>query len=190
MKKHSRAASISDTETLVGSESPKSPISPWLSDFGSNHIDDDSDFDEVEDLKMFDNDMALQKCMELLSSELSTALAESQPIDQVRQSSGLQILLMIESYERVQQHLRQQIYNSHAKTGQKDRIQDVERILEYWLKVLYSVYDRSYENSKQGNEEYFPPPLSVKSSKKPPKRSIHRKPLPQVPHVGFMDVRI
>lgn len=180
MKKHSRAPSISDSETLVGSESPKEPLSPWLpqSEMKLQHGDHMNGYELHEEVgDLFNNDMALKKCMELLSSELSSVLAEQhqqqQPTDNTRQSSGLQILLMIESYEKVQQHLRQSIQDH-----EKGEIKDVERILEYWLKVLYSVYDRSYEISMKGNEEHFPPPLSVVSSQKPPRRSIHRKPVP------------
>lgn len=166
MKKHSRDGSISDTETLVGS-TPTSPLSPSYPEFKKY-----DSFDEhvtVEDLDLkdthssFDNDMALKICMDLLTNELSTAIV-GEPTAH-RQSSGLQILLMIESYERVQQHLRQEKYKSQA--GGKSDVQDVERILEYWLKVLYSVYDRSYDHNSRGNEEHYPLPLSVS---RPPAR--------------------
>lgn len=179
-KKHERCESLSDSETLVGSESPKAPLSPWLkhekktsstSTFNC-YSPDEEDFKE----EVFDNDMALKKCMELLSNELSTVIS-SQPLSPSanRNSSGLQILLMIESYEKVQQHLRQNI-----KDHEDGKIEDVERILEYWLKVLYSVYDRLYEmgGEKIVDKEYFPPPLSVVTCQKPPRRSIQRKPVP------------
>lgn len=179
-KKHERCESLSDSETLVGSESPKEPLSPWMpqherklssqSTFNCYTPDDDP----IEEMEAFDNDMALKKCMELLSNELSAVIAEQQPLEgDIRRSSGLQILLMIESYEKIQQHLRQNI-----EDHEKGQIKDVERILEYWLKVLYSVYDRSYESETKEHEEYFPPPLSFVTNQKPPRRSIQRKPLP------------
>lgn len=179
-KKHERCESLSDSETLVGSESPKAPLSPWLkherkmsstSTFNCYSPDEDTFTDEV-----FDNDMALKKCMELLSNELSTVISSlPHSPSQYRNSSGLQILLMTESYEKVQQHLRQNI-----KDHEDGKIEDVEKILEYWLKVLYSVYDRSYEmgGEKVVEKEYFPPPLSVVTCQKPPRRSIQRKPVP------------
>lgn len=180
MKKHSRCESISDSETLVGWESPKEPLSPWLPHDDVKKLDDNDDKflnytlqNGSGEFKAFDNDMALKKCMELLSNELSAVIAEQQPSSDVRKSSGLQILLMIESYEKVQQHLRRNI-----EDHEKGQIKDVERILEYWLKVLYSVYDRSYEFSMKEHEDYFPPPLSVVTNQKPPRRSIQRKPVP------------
>lgn len=189
MKKHSREGSISDSETLVGS-TPTSPLSSSYPDFLKKYDDPFAkhvmidEFDSTDDLSLsFDNDMALKMCMELLTKELSSTLA-GQPNEQARQSSGLQILLMIESYEKVQQHLRQQMYKSQA-TGEKDGVQDVERILEYWLKVLYSVYDRSHELSVKGNEQYFPPPLSLSSNRLPPKHPGRKWSSPGVSFGGF-----
>lgn len=192
-KKHERCESLSDSETLVGSESPKMPASPWektherkmssTSTFNCYSPDEESSESEA-----FNNDMALKKCMELLSNELSAVITSqspsSSPSTNRRKSSGLQILLMIESYEKIQQHLRQDI--EEHENGQ---IEDVERILEYWLKVLYSVYERSYESDAKEDMEYFPPPLSVVTCQKPPRRSIQRKPLPAAREMDVQPLR-
>jgi len=172
MKRHSRDGSMSDTETLVGS-TPTSPLSPSYPDFKKHdpfdkHVIEEFDLSK-DTTSSFDNDMALQMCMDLLTNELSTVLV-GETVER-RQSSGLQILLMIESYEKVQQHLRQEKLNPQTTTK---NVQDVEKILEYWLQVLYAVYDRSYEQEVHGNEEHFPRPLSVA---RPPARHPGRKSL-------------
>jgi hypothetical protein len=170
MKQHSRSSSISDSETLVGSDSPTSPLSPSHPLFDlkqehaleNNHVTAKADDDLTSS---FENDMALKICMDLLTSELATAFSRQHPLEKEDRSSGLQVLLMIEAYETVQQHLRQRMYKSHVMGEKDDHVQDVERILEYWLKVLYSVYDRSHEINSKGNEECFPRPLSLSNSR-------------------------
>ena len=167
MKLHSRASSISDTETLIGSPSPSSLNSPNKAFFKFKK----SSFDDLEKSHVispseertsdFDNDMALKICMDLLTKELSTAFTKQGTLHSDQRASGLQVLLMIEAYETVQQHLRQKRYSSNLMAEEDNQVQDVERILEYWLQVLYSVYDRSHELSSKGNEEYFPLPLAV-----------------------------
>lgn len=153
----SRVHSIaySDAETLVGSESPT-----------SLHLPTDGGFDKVklpiidphehassDPLAAFDDDIGLKICVDLLTNELATALFRHHPAECQDRTSGLQILLMIEAYEAIQKNVRQQLCDPHVTQEMKDHVKSVDKILRYWLKVLYSVYDQSQERKKAGEEQ-------------------------------------
>ncbi|TVY84706.1 hypothetical protein LSUE1_G001060 [Lachnellula suecica] len=162
IKEHAKTASISDCETLCGSESPAtstSTISPTKSYF------------EVDELKLVDkpprriftpdlqaldaapgqqNIIALQMCKNLLTN----ALFQDHPKENGDEGSGLQILLMIEAYEAIQQQVRRERCQSNA-AGQLGDIQAqaIDGILDHWLDALYAMYDRSQEQSSCGKIE-------------------------------------
>ena len=147
-QKPSRDSTISDSETLVGSE-PSSPLSdkpPCLKPEhsagwekrGNSPILLDSQDDHHSSS---DSDVALSICMDLLRNKLAKSVSLQHPLEDGKRSSGLQILLMIEAYETVQRYVRQEIHYSRKTDASPDRGREVDRILSYWLQVLYSVYD-------------------------------------------------
>ena len=83
--------------------------------------------------------------MDLLTNALATAFFRQHPTENEDRASGLQILLMIEAYETVQQHVRQQLYDPQVTGQENGSLRSMERILNHWLEVLHSVYDRSEE---------------------------------------------
>jgi len=147
------STSHSDAETLVGSESTtSSPMRkgfviakeklPRIA-FEKAKTGNGNDKRASLALSDFDNDIGI--CIDLLTNELATVLFRHHPAEMQGRASGLQILLMIEAYETVQQHVRKQLYDAHVMGKKTDHLQSVERILEHWLQVLYSVYDRSQD---------------------------------------------
>jgi hypothetical protein len=165
--------SYSDAETLVGSE-PTSPTSKRFTKerfpiiaFEKPH-DTDSRTSSIT-LSDFDNDIGLKICVDLLTNELATSLFRHHPAETEDRASGLQILLMIEAYEAVQQHVRKQLFAAHVTGSKMEHLESVDKILDHWLQVLYSVYDRSQERKSNETlrredwplesleEEYHPP---------------------------------
>jgi hypothetical protein len=150
----------SDTDTLVGSASPISQLSPTKGEFGHEEIalsethesphlmDDEADCSH----SALDHNIGLKICVDLLTNELATALFRQHPAESEDRASGLQILLLIEAFEGIQRQARQRRHNSHHTTEQTadHYVGEVENILNHWLEVLYSVYDQSQEkrNSK------------------------------------------
>jgi ribosomal protein S15P/S13E len=153
IKEHSKrghSVAYSDADTLIGSESPTALLSPLDGEFEqmklpmimTSHKQALSD-----SVAALDDDIGLKICVDLLTTELATALFRQHPAEREDRASGLQILLMIEAYETVQQHVRQQLCDQHVTEGSKEHVKSVDRILKYWLKVLYTVYDQSQERN-------------------------------------------
>lgn len=152
-KEPSRTSSISDSETLVGSE-PASPLSPSFAHLetekhtildvagAEKHMFREKEIMQDDDLaSQFDTDVALNLCMELLTSKLANSVSRHHPLEKKGRSSSLQVLLMIEAYEKVQQQVRRRLHGPHVERGERQRLRDVDMILEHWLQVLFSVYD-------------------------------------------------
>lgn len=154
------SVAYSDAETLVGSESPSPPPSPTETEDHfdeANLIIDPHDQSSADPMTTFDDDVGLKICVDLLTTELATALFRQHPAERGDRASGLQILLMIEAYEAIQKNVRQQLCDPHVTQEMADHVKSVDRILRYWLKVLYSVYDQSQEikgKKKVGDEEW------------------------------------
>lgn len=147
-------SSYSDVETLVGSDS--APCSPGKDDevfylAPTYQKPRHSTFDDSITLSDFNNDVGLKICIDLLTNELASSLFKQHPAEAGNRASGLQILLMIEAYETVQQHVRRQLEDRHvtgrggAKENENVDLEGMERILDHWLQVLYLVYNRSQE---------------------------------------------
>jgi hypothetical protein len=174
VKEHSRSprpSSSSDCDTLIGTESPKSPRSPI-----------EKHFPEVSRLQLIDkppprpqtlgktasldminelhDEIGLGICMNLLTDELATALFKQYPSEHEDRASSLQIRLMIEAYETLQEHVRQELYDAFVNGEELDRhVQEIEAILERWLDSLYVVYENSqkkdaFEAIEEVEEEY------------------------------------
>ncbi|KAE8442757.1 hypothetical protein EG329_002897 [Mollisiaceae sp. DMI_Dod_QoI] len=144
--------SYSDADTLVGSESPSSLSSPieekqkirMLEPKSRSHVT--QNYEQV--VAELDHNIGLKICADLLTNELASALYRHHPEEIEGRASGLQILLMIETYETVQQHVRQKLYDAHVTGGDEKHVKMVDEILEHWLQVLYSVYDRAQDNNE------------------------------------------
>jgi predicted membrane chloride channel (bestrophin family) len=145
----------SDADTLVGSASPTSQLSPTKGEFDHDEIalsdthqnpylmDDEADCSR----SALDRNIGLKICVDLLTNELATALFRQHPAESEDRASGLQILLLIEAFEGIQRQARQRRHNSHLTEQIDDHyVEEVENILNHWLEVLYSVYDQSQEN--------------------------------------------
>ncbi|KUJ18890.1 uncharacterized protein LY89DRAFT_546571, partial [Mollisia scopiformis] len=142
------ATSYSDADTLVGSESPPSLPSPTeekgrirMLPATPPHVT--QQYEQV--VAELDHNIGLKICADLLTNELASALYRHHPAELDERASGLQILLMIEAYESIQQHVRQMLYDAHATGGDDKHVKMVDEILEHWLHVLFSVYDRAQE---------------------------------------------
>lgn len=136
--------SYSDTDTLVGSP----PTSPTSKEFAKDKLSLPApEKTERADsrLSSFNNNIGMKICADLLTNELATVLFRHHPAENQDRASGLQILLMIEAYENVLQHVRKQLCDARVAGKEiNDRpVREVEKILDHWLQVLYSVYDRS-----------------------------------------------
>lgn len=74
----------------------------------------------------------LQLCVDLLTRELATAMLDRPGVSP--DAPALQILVMIEAYER----LRNQVLEMGL---QRDEPQGVETMFDTWLGALYSLHD-------------------------------------------------
>ncbi len=149
-----QSVAYSDEETLVGSELPTPPHSLTEDHFEEANTHGQS---SSEPLAIFEDDIGLKICMDLLTTELATALFRQHPAERGDRASGLQILLMIEAYEAIQKNMRQQLCDKYVTQEMSEHVRSVDRILRYWLKVLYSVYDQSQEmkvKKELGEEEW------------------------------------
>ncbi|EHL01908.1 hypothetical protein M7I_2091 [Glarea lozoyensis 74030] len=160
VKDHSRSSrpsSSSDCDTLVGSESPNSPRSPTDKEFPEvtrlhlvdkppprpQALSEKASLDMINELH---NEIGLGICMNMLTNELATALFKQHPSENADRASGLQIRLMIEAYETLQDHVRNELYDAFVSGKELDpHVQEYEAILERWLDSLYAVYEVAQE---------------------------------------------
>ncbi|KAG0645451.1 hypothetical protein D0Z07_8627 [Hyphodiscus hymeniophilus] len=148
----------SDSETLLGSDSEKSPSSPISHDFPHDFsysdlvahkpIQGSNIHDDILDLTMPESDIGMQLTMDLLTNDLATVLHREHPLELGNRASGLQILLMIEAYESLQQKLRQE--PAHV-TGQEE--EHVSDVMDHWLHALRSVYQKSISGAGRDQQE-------------------------------------
>jgi hypothetical protein len=83
---------------------------------------------------------SFQLCLELLGRELSTAVGH-QHHRTGSSTSALQVLLMIEAYERLRDQLIAEAQRQPFGRGMQDARQ-VEAMFDMWLRSLYAVHDR------------------------------------------------
>lgn len=138
--------SHSDSDTLCGSESPHSLASPSSGHFSFKSCEEYPE-PVAEELPRDEaaeehNGIAFKICLDMLTDELATGLFKKHPTEALNRASGLQIMLMIESYEQVQQHIRREIYGTHVTEIRQSHVKALE-ILDNWLEALYSLYDTS-----------------------------------------------
>jgi len=144
------SVAYSDSETLIGSDSPTLPSSPTDAEFKRVELPVIDPYAQVSfQSAACGDDVGLKICIDLLTNELATALFRQHPTEGQDRASGLQILLMIEAYETIQKNVRQQLCDPQITQEMTDHVTSVDELLRYWLKVLYSVYDQSQEQKLQ-----------------------------------------
>ena len=173
------SSSDSISSTLVGSDTPKSQASPASGYFPSKLS---RDFPSEDASQPQDNhkDIRMQICVDLLTNALATEMFKQHPGEDLDRASGLQIMLMIEAYENVQQHIRQEIHELHVTGKNPDHVEAVDNMLGNWLEALYALYDQSEARKTRKNCG----PISI-SYEKLPLKSEHRPRLPETPDEFF-----
>ncbi|KAA8577081.1 hypothetical protein MFRU_023g00330 [Monilinia fructicola] len=132
-------STVSDCETLVGSDGGSSPRGSIFKDDGK---DDSFEFKDVAPpayeptgkTSVSDEDISLQICSDLLTSKLTATLCPGHSKDQGSKVSSLEILLMIEAYESIRKELRSDSREDHV-------ISAAETALDQWLHALYTIYE-------------------------------------------------
>ncbi|KAH7161537.1 hypothetical protein EDB81DRAFT_347978 [Dactylonectria macrodidyma] len=81
------------------------------------------------------DNLSLQICLDLLTRELSSAMAE-RPIRNGPDNAALQVWVMIEAYERLRDQVaRMSLRNGNGEVGK------VTQIFDTWLCALYSIHE-------------------------------------------------
>ncbi|CAG8981764.1 hypothetical protein HYALB_00004706 [Hymenoscyphus albidus] len=158
-EQQSLSQSPSDCNTLVGSEAPEVD-KLQLVDKPPRSTPTLGEKEPIKIINELHDEIGLGICMSLLTNELATALFKQHPSENQDQASGLQILLMIEAYETLRQHVRKEVQDADIAGEEVDsHVRNIEGILDRWLESLYSIYgsstDRmSCEVMKEEDEEW------------------------------------
>jgi hypothetical protein len=141
----------SDCDTLVGSETPPSPCTPTSGYFprAKPHLRINTKINRYAHAAALGDQTSVgfQVCLDLLTEQLATGLFKKHPIEHLDRASDLQILLMIEAYESVLQHIRGDISCRKLSSSRLSHLTEVEQTLDHWVRALYSVYDRTMSNA-------------------------------------------
>jgi hypothetical protein len=153
----------SDSDTLVGSDSPSSPLTPSSSSFSSRRTSKSSPPPMITILPPIPpphdpssikaasptqiqtqthTSPAFELCLDLLTAQLAQGLFKKHPAEPLDRASGLQIRLMIEAYESVLDQLRESAGDDDDGLGNKST-GDMQHTLDHWIAALYSVYERT-----------------------------------------------
>ncbi|KAK1759560.1 hypothetical protein QBC47DRAFT_110843 [Echria macrotheca] len=90
------------------------------------------------------DNLSLQICLDLLTRDLSSALA-SRPSRSTPETSALQVWVMIEAYERLRDQL------AGGRVGREEQ-GPLETMFDMWLGALYAVHDSLTGNSESDYE--------------------------------------
>ncbi len=107
------------------------------------------DFPVLSPASVPDN-LSLQICLDLLTRELSSATLDRRPqrgAAAASEVSALQILVMIEAYER----LRDQLLDSRLG---HDELRPIEMMFDMWLRALYTIHDALTGSARASESEY------------------------------------
>ncbi|KAK4149592.1 hypothetical protein C8A00DRAFT_18740 [Chaetomidium leptoderma] len=118
------------------SPEPESPILPLSQPQTTTHDYNDDDDDNV----------GLQICLDLLTRELSSAIA-GRPCRSSVDTSALQVLAMIEAYER----LRDQM--AELSSG-NEQARSLEMMFDMWLRALHSIHHSMTGGQGVGDNDY------------------------------------
>ncbi|KAB8302151.1 hypothetical protein EYC80_005599 [Monilinia laxa] len=132
-------STVSDCETLVGSDGGNSPRGSIFKEDGNEDSFEFKDlappaYEPSGKTSVSDEDISLQICSDLLTSKLTTTLRPGHATDQGSKVSSLEILLMIEAYESIRKELRSDSRNIHV-------ISAAEMALDQWIHALYTIYE-------------------------------------------------
>jgi hypothetical protein len=141
---HARVSSVSDDETLLGSEPdttiPKRPSSSSSSDTPPKCLE----YFHDEANQIAPSSLSFQIGLQLLTKELSAALVDRGHTDD-QASAGLQVWVMIEAYER----LRDQLEASGS-----DQTKEVRLAIDPWLKALYAIHNEIACDGAMADSDY------------------------------------
>ncbi len=90
------------------------------------------------------DNLSLQICLDLLTRDLSSALA-SRPGRSTPETSALQVWVMIEAYEKLRDHLGEALLT-------RDELRPMEMMFDMWLRALYTIHDSLTMNSESDYE--------------------------------------
>ena len=85
-----------------------------------------------------DDNVGLQICLDLLTRDLSSAIA-GRPCRSSVGTSALQVLVMIEAYERLRDQMAEL---SHSN----EEARSMEMMFDMWLRALYAIHDSMTRN--------------------------------------------
>ncbi|SPQ27025.1 d4be1734-70ec-4bbb-8220-0be42932db58 [Thermothielavioides terrestris] len=96
-----------------------------------------------------DGNVSLQICLDLLTRELSSAMA-GRPSCASATTSALQVWAMIEAYER----LRDQVVEDSRGGNAQQQATSMEMMFDVWLRALYSIHDSlAGAARREGNDD-------------------------------------
>ncbi|KAK3384461.1 hypothetical protein B0T24DRAFT_86778 [Lasiosphaeria ovina] len=93
------------------------------------------------------DNLSLQICLDLLTRDLSSALAK-RPVRTSPETSALQVWVMIEAYEKLRDEL------SQASLGNEE-LRPLQTVFDMWLRALYSVHDRLAGDGRSSDESDY-----------------------------------
>ncbi|KAK4039232.1 hypothetical protein C8A01DRAFT_47256 [Parachaetomium inaequale] len=91
-----------------------------------------------------EDNVSLQICLDLLTRELSSAIA-GRPCPSPKDTSALQIWAMIEAYERLRDQMAEL---SHSN----EQARSMEMMFDMWLRALYSIHDTMAAGAREEKE--------------------------------------
>ncbi|RAL62988.1 hypothetical protein DID88_004075 [Monilinia fructigena] len=132
-------STVSDCETLVGSDGGSSPRGSIFKEDGKDNSFEFKDlappaYEPSGKTSVSDKDISLQICSDLLTSKLATTLRPGHATSQGSKVSSLEILLMIEAYESIRKELRSDSRDIHVRSA-------AETALDQWIHALYTIYE-------------------------------------------------
>jgi len=93
-----------------------------------------------------DDNLSLQICLDLLTRELTSAVA-GRPSRSSTSTSALQIWVMIEAYEKLRDQMAE-------LSRDNEQARAMEMMFDMWLRALYSVHESMVARERSGNADY------------------------------------
>jgi len=91
-----------------------------------------------------EDNVSLQICLDLLTRELSSAIA-GRPCPSTRDTSALQVWAMIEAYERLRDQMA-------VLSPSNEQARSMEMMFDMWLRALYSIHDTMAAGAREKKE--------------------------------------
>jgi hypothetical protein len=130
------------------SPEPRSPTHGYSSSYGSNSTSTSTGTGTGNNPFASPDNLSLQICLDLLTRELSSAVADRRQGTTGRtrpgsEISALQVWLMIEAFERLRDQVAEMRLAVGGATG-------VEVMFDTWLRALYTIHDSLAEEGIRG----------------------------------------